>query len=262
MEMSPEYFAGIIRNNLPEPHASLMNGILLGIPLKNQWGLYQSLVRVGLVHMVVLSGMNITLLIELVASVFFFLKKPLKIIATISTIVLFTLFVGVQPPIMRAAIMGIIALLGLQMGRKVSPWYSLLLSGIVCLILWPEWVSSLSFYLSYAATTGIILVPKPISARVKKGKPLSYVWKYCVDDLQTSIAAQLLTVPLIWYYFGRISYIAPISNLLVSWTVAPIMVLGFLICIISPFSSHLAKPVVFISYVLISYLLWVVKVFS
>jgi competence protein ComEC len=147
-----------------------MNGIVLGIPLKNQWGLYQGLIRVGLVHMVVLSGMNITLLVQLISSVLFFVSKPLKIGITIFAIVGFTLFVGIQPPVARAAVMGVISLLGLQLGRKVSGWYCLMLSGIICLVIWPAWVSSLSFYLSYAATSGIILVPKPISVSVKTVK--------------------------------------------------------------------------------------------
>jgi competence protein ComEC len=260
--MTPEYFAGVFRLYLPEPQASLMNGILLGIPLKNQWGLYQSLIKVGLVHMIVLSGMNITLLNEMLDSLVFFLPKSGKIFVKIFTIVIFTLFVGIQPPIMRATIMGIINLLGLQTGRKVSSWYSLLISGMVCLILWPDWVSSLSFYLSYASTSGIILFPKPFSVKTNRKKPLTFLWKYVLDDLQVSIAAQILTIPLIWYYFGRISLISPVSNLLVSWTIAPIMALGFIICVIHPISSDLAKPVAFCSYLLISYILAVVHIFA
>lgn len=260
--MTPEYFAGIIRLYLPEPHASLMNGILLGIPLKNQWGLYQSLIKVGLVHMIVLSGMNITLLNEMLDSVVFFLPKTAKIYVKIFTIVIFTLFVGIQPPIMRAAIMGIITLLGLQIGRKVSPWYCLLISGMVCLILWPTWISSLSFYLSYTSTSGIILLPKPFSIKTSQKKPLTFLWKYVLDDLQVSIAAQLFTLPLIWYYFGRISLISPLSNLLVSWTIAPIMILGVFICLCHPISSYLAKPFALCSYVLISYMLSVVRIFT
>lgn len=260
--MSPEYFAGIIRIYLPEPHASLMNGILLGMPLKNQWRLYQDLIKVGLVHMIVLSGMNITLLVQLVTSLLFFVSKQIRILVTMIAIVCFTLFVGIQPPIARAAVMGVISLLGLQIGRKVSSWYCLLLSAIVCLIVWPDWVSSLSFYLSYAATSGIILVPKPLSISSNRKKPLSYICKYCLEDLQTSISAQFFTLPLIWYFFGRISFISPVTNLLVSWTIAPIMVLGFIICTLGPISSHLVKPAVFFAYVLISYIITVVHIFS
>jgi competence protein ComEC len=260
--VSPEYFAEIIRQNLPEPHASLMNGIVLGIPLKNQWGLYQGLIRVGLVHMVVLSGMNITLLVQLISSTLFFVSKQLRIVITILAIVGFTFFVGIQPPIARAAVMGVISLLGLQLGRRVSSWYCLMLSGIICLLIWPEWVSSLSFYLSYAATSGIVLVPKPFSATANRKKPLSYIYKYCLEDLQTSLSAQIFTLPLIWYFFGRISLVSPLTNLLVSWTIAPIMVLGFIICALGQFSSHLVKPAAFISYVLISYIITIVHLFS
>lgn len=239
-----------------------MNGILLGIPLKNQWGLYQSLIEVGLVHMIVLSGMNITLLVQLITSLLFFVSKQLRIVITIIAVVCFTLFVGIQPPIVRATVMGVTSLLGLQLGRRVSSWYCLLLSAIFCLCIWPEWVSSLSFYLSYAATTGIILVPKPFPAAKKNEKTLNYICKYCIEDLQTSLAAQILTLPLIWYFFGRVTLISPITNLLVSWTIAPIMVLGLVICTLGPISSHLVKPAVFISYVLISYILTVVRLFS
>lgn len=198
----------------------------------------------------------------MVSRALFFLPKHLRIGTIIITIVSFSFFVGVQPPIARAALMGILSLVGSLIGRKVSPVYSLLVSAVICLWVYPGWISSLSFYLSYAATSGIILVPKPFKVRVVKGKVLTYFYHYCVEDLQTSLAAQLFTAPLIWFYFGRISLISPITNLLVSWTVAPITLMGALFCLAGPYGVHVLKPVVILANVLISYILWVVRVFA
>lgn len=260
--VQPGYFADIITSYLPEPHASLLNGILLGIPIQHQWWLYQKLIQVGLIHLVVLSGMNITLLISLTSSCLFFLHKRVIVYISIITIVIFILFVGIQPPIIRAGLMGVLSLLGLLTGRKILAWYSLLLAGIISLMIWPEWVSSLSFYLSYASTSGLILFAKPFSLSIPKRWPFQKLFSYCISELQTSLAAQLLTLPLIWFYFGRISYISPLTNLLVSWTIAPLMALGFLICISGMIYHEAGKLPAFCAYVLLSYIIGVVNTFS
>lgn len=258
---TPIHFAEIINRYFSPAEATLLNGILFGIPVTHEWWLYQKLINVGLIHLVVLSGMNITLLIQLVMTITFYFPKKLRYIISIVTIVLFILFVGIQPPIIRAAFMGILSCLGFLIGRKVNSMYALLLSGILSLILWPDWFSSLSFQLSYASTTGLILFGKPLITYSGRN-PFLLVIMYCFNELQISLAAQILTIPLIWYVFGRISYISPLSNLLVGWTIYPLMILGFIICILGSINFELGKLPLFFTHVLISYIISVVNFIS
>ncbi|PJC32420.1 hypothetical protein CO051_03295 [Candidatus Roizmanbacteria bacterium CG_4_9_14_0_2_um_filter_39_13] len=148
----------LVNSYFPEPHASLLNGILLGRKLFVTNTFYNQLKEVGLIHIVVLSGMNITLLTAIIMNTIVgYIGRKLASILTIVIIVSFVLFVGAEAPIVRAAIMGILSLIGLLYGRKAIALYLLFLSGLGMVIINHEWLTSISFQLSFSATLGIIL---------------------------------------------------------------------------------------------------------
>lgn len=216
--MSPEIFTNVINSYLPEPHASLLNGILFGIPLYSSGTFYEALKHVGLLHIVVLSGMNITLLASFCVSLLSSFSKIASVLITIFLIIIFIIFVGPQAPIVRAGIMGILTLVATVLGRKNIALYSLFTSGLIIALFMPEWIKSISFQLSFTATLGIILFSHTTNNYIK-------------DSLRTTLAAQLLTTPIIFFYFKQISLISPLSNLLVLWLIEPLMILGFLTAI-------------------------------
>lgn len=153
----PSVFTSVINSYLPEPHASLLNGILFGVNLKAGKVFYEQLKIVGLLHLVVLSGMNITILASITAGLTQFLGKRISILITILMIILFIVFVGAKAPIIRAGFMGILTLVAIIYGRKNLALYSLFLSLIFIAIFWPKWLTTISLQLSYGATLGIIL---------------------------------------------------------------------------------------------------------
>ena len=155
--ISPSVFTSVIDSYLPEPHASLLNGIIFGVNLKTTKEFYQQLKVVGLLHLVVLSGINITLLSSIISSSTKFLSKSLSTLITILLIISFVVFVGPQAPIIRATFMGLLTHVAIITGRKNFTLYALFLSLIFILIFWPEWLKTISLQLSYGATLGIIL---------------------------------------------------------------------------------------------------------
>jgi len=96
--MTPKIFTTVINHYLPEPHASLLNGILFGINLKTTKEFYEQLKIVGLLHLVVLSGINITLLASIVTQTTQFFSKKVSILITILTIIFFLFFLLVFKP--------------------------------------------------------------------------------------------------------------------------------------------------------------------
>lgn len=249
--LTPSIFTSVINSYLPEPHASLLNGIIFGIPLKTNPLFNQKLKMVGLLHLVVLSGMNITMLAAIIGSLTKFLPKKISLFTTLICIVLFVLFVGVQAPVLRAAIMGILSLLAIIYGRKSTALYSLFLSFIFFLVFWPESITTISFQLSFGATLGIIL----FGSSKTKSHP---IWQ----ELKPSLAAQLFTTPLIFSYFRQISFIAPVSNLMSAFLIAPIMFFGFLAAVLGKIHFFLGLIPAVISYVLVSYLVFVIDTLS
>ena len=225
MVTGPEIFTSVINNYLPEPHSSLLNGILFGIDLKASHEFYQQLKVVGLLHLVVLSGMNITLLAGFTTVFTGFFSKRISLLITILIIILFILFVGPKAPIVRAGIMGIA-------------------------IFFPKWLTSLSLLLSYGATLGIILFGYTSSK--------NQLWK----ELKVSFAAQIFTAPLIFIYFRQISLISPVSNLLVAPTITPLMIFGFLTAILGKINYFLGLAPAYICYGILTYLVWIVDKLS
>lgn len=274
-----EYVTSLINSYFPEPHASLVNGIILGQKLQTTRTFYEQLKTVGLIHIVVLSGMNITMLSAFILQLIVpMLGRKIATICTIVSIIVFIYFVGIEPPIVRAAIMGILSLIGLLFGRKTLAIYTLILTAIICIIIWPDWLTSISFQLSFGATLGIILfgnvVPEENTRHPEvKPKDQEKSWmfrfaqhdkfttmiKYLTDELRITFAAQLFTVPLIFIYFRQISFISPIANILVGWLIAPIMVIGIVVMVVGSLNWQLGFIISWLCYGMIQWIIWVVE---
>ena len=240
-------FTDIINGYLPEPEASLLNGIIFGVNLKTTKDFYQQLKFVGLLHLVVLSGINITLLAAMISSVTKYFSKVISTLTTILVVILFVIFVGPKAPIIRAAFMGLLTHVAIITGRKNYSLYALFLSLVFIFIFWPEWLKTVSLQLSYGATLGIILFGQSQSN--------NYVWK----NIRLTLSAQMFTVPIIFIYFKQISLISPLSNLLVTEIIPPLMVFGFLTAILGKINYFLGLLPAYISYGLLSYIVWVIE---
>lgn len=254
---TPEIFTNVINSYLPEPQASLLNGMIFGVNLKTSKVFYDQLKAVGLLHIVVLSGMNITLLASIISIVTSFFGKLISSLLTILTIILFIFFVGFQAPIVRAGFMGILTLVAFLTGRRKQVIYILLLSLFFIFLFWPEWFSTLSLQLSYGATIGILFFGK-----TKDSSSSNFFKNLSTDlcnELRVSLAAQLFTAPLIFFHFKQISLIAPISNVLVAPLVAPIMIFGFATALLGKISHPLGIIPAYISYGILSYVVFVIE---
>src|SRR3990170_8333770 len=153
-------FIGIINSLLPEPHASLLNGILFGVRSTMPKSLYNALITTGTLHIIALSGMNITILVNLMARITLFMGRKVSILLTTCLIVIFVLFVGASPTIVRAAIMGSLSLLSVYFGRLNYGLLTLFIAAGIMILFNSSLVNNLSFQLSFFATFGIILVAR------------------------------------------------------------------------------------------------------
>ncbi len=247
---SPDFFTSVINHYLPEPQASLLNGIIFGVNLKTSKSFYEQLKAVGLLHLVVLSGSNISLLAAMVSGLTVKLSKRLSSLITILIIIIFIIFVGPQAPVVRAGIMGVLTLVAIIYGRKNFVFYSLFISLIIIAIFWPKWLTSLSLQLSYGATIGIILfAPR---------KKLNYF----KQQFLLSLSAQVFTAPLIFIHFRQLSLISPIANVLVAWLILPLMIFGFLTAGLGKINYWLGLIPSYICYGLLTYMVKVIDVLS
>jgi len=256
----PSIFTSVINGYLPEPHASLLNGILFGTSIRSSGTFYEQVRMVGLLHLVVLSGMNITILASIVGLLTKSFSKKTSLLITVLTIIIFIIFVGPKAPIVRAGIMGVLTYVAIAYGRRVAALYTLFLSAVGIGIFATSWLSTISFQLSFAATLGIILFGKTnfktVEGRWERVKQSLWL------ELKPSLAAQVFTVPIIFWYFKEVSLIAPLSNVLVAPLVAPLMIFGFLASFLGKIHVVLGIVPAYICYGITSYMVFIIKILS
>ncbi len=229
-----------IVNHFPSPQAELLSGILLGIKSNLSREFKDDLVNTGTLHVVVVSGYNISLVASFFLSFAFLIGRRKASFLALLSIILYTLLVGASPPTIRAAIMGSLTIVALILGRQVLALYFLGLTAYIMVLLNPANLTDVSFQLTFAATLGIVCLTRPLSRRLIK------VPKQVRESLSGTLAAQILVVPLIFYYFGNISLLSPLVNVLVLWTVPISTILGFLYLGVSFISSFAASLIGYI----------------
>ena len=219
----------------PEPHASLAAGLLTGSRRGIPTHLSQSFMQSGLTHIIAISGFNITIVISIVLGALFWLPLKWRLIPATAAIIAFTVFVGASASVVRAAIMGILGLFALTVGRRSDVRLAILWTAFFMLLWNPKhlWYDG-SFQLSFAAVIGLAeLSPiiKPYLSRLPNVLGMR-------EALEATIAAQLSAMPIGILLFGNLSLISPLSNILV----APAIPLAMLLCTLAALTSYLAFP--------------------
>lgn len=207
-------------------------GLLRALTTGDQSGLSQrfrsDLSRVGLSHITAISGMHLVFFVE------FLMLLPgsrrRKSLFILPLLALFTLFTGVSPSVVRAAVMESILLMGNVLRREYDSWTALTLALFVLLVQNPWAIGSIGLQLSFASVAGIyLLMPKlePEEPPALNSAPKRWLWGIR-QSVEVTISATVLTLPLSIYYFDTISLIAPLSNLAVLWCIPLLMVGGFI----------------------------------
>ncbi len=241
---------------LPEPQASLLSGMVLGVQKKLDVDFYQNLINSGLLHLVVASGMNITLLTGGLADIlaYIFQRKP-AILLSICIIYLYCLLAGFTPPIIRAGLMVSTVYLSQFFGRASTAWWTLLLTACLMLIINPLLIVDTGFQLSFMATLGLITLAPRIEFKLRRFPKLAV-------PLAETLAASLATAPILIFTFGRFNPLIILSNLGVLWLVEYIMYLGIVLIVSSLIFPPLTQVISWLAWMPLTYLSLVINVFG
>lgn len=224
----------IIFSTYPQPESALLSGILLGLDQDLPNGLKEAYQKTGTAHIIAISGFNMGVLAFVFTWVFSrFFNRYLAAVFSGLVIVLYTVFVGASPSVVRAALMAVSAFGGHLVGRRQSGLNALGLTAALMCLVNPLLLGDVSFQLSFAATLGLVLFADPLRQWIEKRlvnlAPESTTRK--VSDplskyLLFTLAAQLLTLPIIAFHFGRVSAISLIANPLILPVQSPLLILG------------------------------------
>lgn len=233
----------IFESTLPPVSASLLLGIVFGTKQQFPNDFLKHLRIVGVLHVIAASGMNISFVAgAIMFSLGALFKRQISISVTIFAVIFYSVLVGFEPSILRAAIMAIIGFTASLFGRQKFAIFSLFLTALFMLFWQPGFIFDLGFQLSFISTIGILTI-KPL---LESG--MGRIPKLLGEDFTTTTSAQIATVPVMLSVFGNYGILSIFVNALVLWTIPLLMVLGSLAVISSFVFAPLAKIFLFFSY--------------
>ena len=218
----------------PSPEADLLSGILLGRDQGISRELQNAFQLTGMTHIIAISGFNITILAGLFSHVFTrFLGHRSGALAAAIAIAAYTLMVGAEAAVVRAAIIGTLGVLGSLFGRRQNGLNSLGLAVLGMLVFDPHLFWDIGFQLSVAATLGLILYTEPMEAWFVKSashwvsEETAKKWVGPISEVfLITLAAQVMTLPILAYHFGEVSWLALIANPVILPPQSLVMILG------------------------------------
>ncbi|MCV7425043.1 ComEC/Rec2 family competence protein [Mycobacterium montefiorense] len=207
-------FAATAHEVLPAPQAALLPALVLGDTSAVAADTGREFRSAGMTHLMAVSGANVTI----VCAAVLFSARLLAGMALAAFVIV------VQPTasVLRAAVMGAIALAGMLTSRRRQAIPALSAAVLILLAVAPQLAVDAGFALSVLATGGLVVIAPIWSRRlVAKGCP-----KPLADGLAVALAAQLVTAPLVAGISGRVSLVSVAANLAAAPVIAPITVLG------------------------------------
>ena len=210
----------------PEDLAPFAKGLLLGDTTSLSYELDTAFKLSGIRHVVAVSGLHISILFALLTTVTF-RKRYLTAILGIPVLMLFAAIAGFSPSVIRACIMSAMMLLASVFNREYDGSTALSFAVLIMLVMNPLAVTSVSLQLSVASVAGIFCFREPIQTWIsgKFRKQKGRTWKirllrWFTGSVSVSLSALVFTTPLSAWYFGTVSLIGPVTNLMTLWVIS------------------------------------------
>lgn len=177
----------------------------------------------GIRHIIAVSGLHISILYGLVCIVTL-RRRYLTVLAGMPVLLLFAAVAGFTPSVVRACIMVWLMLLAMVFDREYDPATALAFAVLVMLVINPMAITSVSLQLSVCCVAGILLFNGKINSwlknklQVKKGLPAKFWGMFC-STVSVTVSAMTLVTPLSAFYFGTVSLVGILTNVLTLWVV-------------------------------------------
>ncbi len=250
-----EKFLEKINFAIPAPESLLMGGLILGEKAAFSEDLRTQFVNTGTIHIVALSGYNVTIVAEWFMKLFSFLPPSYATGVGIFSIFLFILMTGASSTAIRSGIMATLALFARSTGRNYDAGRALMIAAVIMILANPFVLAfDVSFQLSFIATVAVIF----FTPRIEK----YFFWvtkRFGLRDIfSVTFAAYIFVLPFVVYKMGNLSLVALPANILVLPFIPATMLFGFITGFIGLFGYFLSVPFGYLSYLLLHYELSVI----
>lgn len=225
----------------------------------------------GIYHTVAVSGMHVSILLGMVM-LLCGSRRRLAAALGIPAVVFFVLMTGAPASAVRAGVMQTLLLLAPLARREEDPITSLSAAGLFLLILNPWTLLDVGFQLSFASVAGILLFARrlyhalmengALRALVRRGGVRKRLAAALASSVSCSAASMIFSLPLSAYYFGTVSLIAPLVNMLTLWAISFLFTAGLVIALLALVWAPFAYGPAWLLGWLVRYVLFAARAFS
>jgi len=259
----PQRLAQLLRRSVRTVYDAPARGFLLALLTGERDGLDEQsrsdLAEAGLMHVTAVSGLHCGFLIALLGALVY-RRQRLTALAAYPVLLLYMVMAGCTPSVVRACVMVGLSLLAPLLGREGDTPTSLSAALLLILLVNPFAAASVSLQLSFAAVAGLLLpAPRLYAAldacRPNLGRRGRRVWRFLLGTVSASLGVMLLTAPLSAAYFGALSLVSPLANLMVLWMLPVLFafaLVGTVLCALFPALS----PLAYVTELMARYVLW------
>lgn len=249
-------FADAIRSTIPDPQAALGIGYILGQKRALPPDFEEALLLVGLTHVVVASGYNLTILVRLSRRLFERVSRYTSVMVSGGLIVAFIGITGLSPSMSRAGLVAGLSLVAWYYGRTVHPAILMLVTAALSVLFNPSYLwGDVGWMLSFAAFAGVMFLA-PLLQAYFYGEQKPGILRQILGE---TFSAQLVTLPIILVTFGVISNVALVANVLVLPLVPLAMLLTFFAGLAALASPMVGEYASMPAYWLLSYMKTVIE---
>jgi len=258
---------------LPEPQASLAQGIILGKRGNIPSSVKADFIHTGTAHILAISGLHLAIVAGVLLSIGILLfgrRRYTYIWLALGTIWLYALITGMHSPVVRGAIMASLFLTAELLGRQRSAFTALAFAAAVMVGISPQILWTASFQLSFLAMAGLIFLAPPLMALGRKvvkatlgedGAAVS-IANIITDSFSVTLAAIIAVWPVIAYYFGIVSFVGPLATLFALPALPGIIIAGALAGGLGLIALPAAQVIGWLAWLFLSYMLLVVNGFA
>ncbi|HNS72318.1 MAG TPA: DNA internalization-related competence protein ComEC/Rec2 [bacterium] len=244
-----DHILATVRSGLAGEEQALLSALLVGVRTGIDDELREEFSRVGVVHVLAVSGLHVGFILAALLLFISLLRIPhrARLPVLLAALYLYVLITGSAPPVVRAAVTAALLLAAPMLQRRFNPVNAVALAAMIILLFNPLDLFGAGFQLSFAATLGILLIYRRLdrwaAGRLPQWRQWRHPWrKSALQLLMVSLAAQIATLPLTAWYFNTLPLWGLAANLAVVPLVSLIVTIGFiavLFALISPLAGFI-----------------------
>lgn len=252
---------GLINKSFTEPQGALLAALLLGAQENLPKDFQEWLSKTGTSHAISVSGLHIVIMIMLVEMILFSvlgLKRNYAFYVTVIFVIFYVLLTGGAPAAIRSGIMGILLLYAQKIGRLYQAGNIIFLAAAVMLAVNPLLIFwDIGWQLSFLSMFGLIYLSSSVE------KLLIKIPNYKIIPIRSYLvatcSAYFLTLPLVLYYFGNLSLVAPLTNVLILGLFPWAMMSGIIFLLGAMIFPLLGKILVWPCWLILTYIIKIIQ---